>query len=199
MTKLEIFNIALGEHGKHITETDITNGVFEAVMCETYYRAAVLNVLGECDWAYRVQRIPYDVEYDRPEDGWLHGFTLPYGLLRIVKQSDEPYQIMGNKYLTDNPRPRIYGIMDCFDEEMERDDMCYLVGYNLAFLLCQKLSPANNEIMSLILQNYQAMLKPMLTAQSNTETRTIEEGGAVSYGEQIPEYPAIPSYNRRHC
>jgi len=197
MTKLQIFNIALGEHGKQITQADITNNIYEAQMCETYYRNAVLNVLGECDWNFLLTRVVYDPDYDYPEGGWTHGFLLPQGILRVVPRSSYPYEVIGNKFLTNEDRPEIYVMMDTFDPEVARDEICYLIGYNLAFLLCQKLSPANNVLMQMILQNYNLVLTPLKNAQATTYFRTIEECGTEPV-ERLPYVHIERAGNHSH-
>lgn len=179
----EIFNKALLQHGKTCTKADVESSTpkWEIVLCQNFYRKAVLNVLGECDWVRYTQKIFFDPSYDFPEGGWMHGYLLPQGILRILPNSDQPYEIIRNKFLTNEERPYINAIMDTFDPEDAEDDFCELVSLAIAYELCGIIGPADPNVQTKIRQSYSWLLTPMVSAQSNAQIRSVEEGGPIGF------------------
>lgn len=183
MTRTEIYNIALRQHGKRCTEQEVTSEdkPYEVRLCDDVFRSAVHKVLGEHNWSSRTVPVYYDKDFDFPERGWRHGYLLPQGLLRVIPRSTNPYLLMGTKFLTDEDDPVIYGIMDNFDPEIETDDMCNLVGLAMAYELCGIIAPADNAIASMIIQKYSWTMAPMISADCPAQRRSIEEGGALEF------------------
>ena len=181
MTKTDIYRIALRQHGKTCTEEEVRSDTppYEVVLCNTYYDAAVRRVLGETDWSFLLRRVEISETEDLPEGRWAHGFVLPFGILRVAKRSTKPYQLLGNRFMTDDDDPDIYVIQDAFEPTFAPRDICTLVGLALAYELCGILAPADNAVMQLILQSYSWTLQPMIAAESPSIIRSPEEGGPV--------------------
>ena len=179
MTRTEIYNIALRQHGKKCTQEEVLSQTppYEVELCNTYYDAAVRKVLGESDWAFILRRVEASDCEDRPQGRWAHGFVLPPFTLRVSGISTKPYQIIGRTFLTNEADPDIYIIPNWFESEMAPDDICQLIGLALAYGLCGILAPANNAIAQLIIQNYSWILQPMITAEAPAYMRSVEEGG----------------------
>jgi len=181
MTLTEIYNIALRQHGKLCTEAEVTsaNPPYEVRLCTSGYNSAVHRVLGEFNWSHFTVPVIYQELYDFPKGKWVHGYLLPQGILRIVPRSTQPYDLIGNVFLTNEERPDIFAIMDNFDCESAPDNFCELVGLALAYDLCGIIAPADNAILSMILQKYSWTLQTMISADCPAEKRALEEGGAL--------------------
>lgn len=183
MTKTEIYNIALRQHGKKCTEAEVKSDTppYEVQLCNTYYDAAVQKVLGESDWSWLVRRVDLEDCDDEPSGKWAHGFTLPFGFSRVSDLSTKPYQVINGHFYTNEDDPEIYIVPSefYFNCEMAPHNICQLVGLALAYELCGILAPADNAISNLILQNYSWILQPMISAESTSYIRSPEEGGPI--------------------
>lgn len=183
MTRLDIYNIALGQHGRKCTQSDIEsqNPPYDVELCNRYYDAAVKKVLGEEDWSFLLRKLEIeDLDDDEPTGKWAHGFLLPKRIMRVSKLSTKPYMLIGGRFLTDEDEPDIYVMSDNFDPENAPDDICQLIGLALAYQLCGILAPANSALSQLILQNYTWILQPMISSEATSIIRTPEEGGPVA-------------------
>lgn len=181
MTRTEIYNIALRQHGKTCTNEEVVaiNPPYEVGLCASGYNAAVHRVLGEFNWSKYTVPVLYQEVFDFPRGKWEHGFLLPQGVLRIVSRSTKPYDLIGNMFLTNEDHPEIYAIMDNFDCESAPDNFCELVGLALAYDLCGILSPPESPIMQMIMQKYSWTLQSMIAADCPSEERSLAEGGAI--------------------
>ena len=184
MTKLQIYNIALQQHGKKCTqaELDSANPPYEVQVCNTNYEAAWRKVLGECDWQSMLVKVDVADCDDEPAGKWAHGFVLPYGIMRVSSISSKPYQIRAGHFYTDEDNPDIYYMPEFFDCRIAPENICHLVGLALAFELCAILAPADNAISQRIVQSYGWLLQPMISAEAPSYIRGPEEGGPVNIG-----------------
>ena len=181
MTRTEIYNIALRQHGKKCTEAEVKSDTppYEVQLCNTYYDAAVQKVLGEVDWSFMVRKVEVEDCDDEPMGKWKHGFSLPPFYLRVSSLSTKPYQVINRHFLTNEDDPDIYIVPSFFECEMAPNEICQLVGLALAYELCGILAPADNAIANLVIQNYSWILQPMIAAESTSFVRSVDEGGPV--------------------
>lgn len=174
MTKLEIYNIALSQHAKKCTQTEIEslNPPTEVEACNTMFNLAVSDVLGEYDWSYFLAPIELDLSDDEPSGNWKHGFFMPYSVARIAKvsASHKPYLVAGNRYYTQEDAPKgLWGIKwTAADMENAPADICNLVGLWLGYLISTILSPSDNNLANRILQNYSAHLATVMHHEINS-------------------------------
>lgn len=167
MTKLEIFNTALSQHGKRCTqaEMDSVNPPTEVEACQRMYEMAVQDVLGEADWSFCVAPVELDLEDDEPYGKWSHGFLMPGNVIRIARTEakHEPFFITGGRYYTDEERPEPWGVRwDAGVLDIAPRDFCYLVGLWLGYLVSTIISPSDSNLANRILQNYSAHLQGMM-------------------------------------
>ena len=181
MTRTEIYNIALGRHGKKCTEAEVksNNPPYEVQLCHNYYDAAVQKVMGENDGSLMVRRVDVKDCDDEPMGRWKHGFTLPPFINRVSPLSTKPYQVIDRHFYTNEDEPDIFVIPSFFESEIAPDPICQLVGLALAYELCGILAPADNAIATLILQNYSWILQPLISSEATSHIRSVEEGGPV--------------------
>ena len=181
MTRTEIYNIALQQHGKKCTEAEVKSDTppYEVQLCNTYYDAAVQKVMGESDWSFMVRRVDLEDCDDEPMGAWKHGFRLPPFYNRVSDLSTKPYQVINGHFLTNKDNPDIFVVPAFFESEIAPRQICQLVGLALAYELCGIIAPADNAISSLILQNYSWILQPMLASESPSIVRSVEEGGPI--------------------
>ena len=182
MTRTEIYNIALQQHGKKCTEAEVKseNPPYEVQLCHTYYDAAVQKVLGENDWSFLVRRVEVEDCDDEPMGKWKHGFSLPPFYNRVSALSTKPYQVIDRHFYTDEDNPDIFIIPSYFESELAPNNICQLVGLALAYELCGILAPADNAIANLIMQNYSWTLMPMISAEATSFIRSVDEGGPLA-------------------
>ena len=182
MTRTDIYNIALRQHGKMCTEAEVKSETppYEVQLCNTYYDAAVHKVMGENDWSFMVRRVDIADCDDEPTGRWAHGFTLPFGASRVSSLSTKPYQVINRHFCTDSDDPEIYVVPSHIDCLAAPPEFCQLVGLALAYELCGILAPADSAIANLILQNYSWILQPMISAEAPSYLRTAEEGGPIA-------------------
>lgn len=183
MTLLEIYNIALKPHGKRCSESDLQaeNPPYEVELCNTYYRSAVRKALGEADWPEAMRYVEPIEAQGIPKGKWAHAFLLPKNMTRVAVRSTKPYDLAPGVFLSNSEHPEIYVISSQFDCEKVSDGLCELVGLALAYILCGLLSPADNNISQVIMQNYNWTLSPMISAISTGELRSEEEGGPIGF------------------
>ena len=168
MTKLEIYNIALSQHGKKCTKEELEsqNPPTEVEACNTMYELAISGVLGENDWSFFLTQIELDFDDDEPAGNWTHGFYMPGNVARIAKISakHKPYLIAGNRFYTNEDAPKdLWGIKwSALQMEAAPRDICYLVGLWLGYLVSTTLSPSDNNLANRILQNYSAQLSSVM-------------------------------------
>lgn len=174
MTKLDIFNMALAQHGKRCTQAEIesSNPPTEVEACERMYRTAVDNVLGEYDWSFCVVPIELYLDDDEPYGKWTHGFRMPGNVIRIARPysgSREPFFITGGRYYTDEDRPEPWGILYSSKiMDVAPPDFCDLVGIWLGYLISTLISPGDVNLANRILQNYSAGLSSMMKREQNS-------------------------------
>lgn len=174
MTRLEIFNIALSQHGKKCLQEDLVapNPPTEVEACQRMYEMAVQDVLGEYDWSFFLAPIELDLEDDAPYGRWTHGYLIPAGVSRLTKVGgrNKPYLVAGNRFYTDRDRPDdLWGIrwssamMDNAPRELGN-----LVGLWLGYLISTIISPSDGNLANRILQNYSAHLQAMMRREEGS-------------------------------
>lgn len=173
MTKLDIFNMALSQHGRKCTQAEIDsdNPPTEVEACNRMYRTAVDNVLAEYDWSFCVVPIELDYEDDESYGRWLHGYRMPTSVIRIARPygKGEPFFISGGRYYTDEEKPQVWGIMYTSSiMDMAPSDFCNLVGLWLGYLISTIISPGDANLAQRIIQNYSASLTAMMKRESNS-------------------------------
>lgn len=172
MTKLDIFNIALSQHGKRCTQEDLLaeNPPTEVEACSRMYDIAVQEVLAEQDWSFCVAPVEIDREDDEPYGRWLHGYRMPGNVIRIARadMSRHPFFITGGRYYTDEDDPKPWGITFMATVmDIAPPDFCSLVGMWLGYLISTMISPGDNNLAQRILQNYSADLQSMMRRENN--------------------------------
>ena len=172
MTKLEIYNIALSQHGKKCTqeEIDATIQPTEVEACVRMFETAVQDVLGEQDWSFCVVPIELDREDDEPYGKWHHGYAMPNDIIRIARSdmSMHPFKVSGGRFYTDEDNPEVWGISYTASIlEMAPRDFCNLVGLWLGYLISTIISPSDNNLAQRILQNYSAHLQALNRREQN--------------------------------
>lgn len=172
MTKLEIFNIALSQHGKRCTQTELdsSNPPTEVEACTRMFETAVQDVLGEQDWSFCVAPVELDREDDEPYGRWNHGYRLPGNIIRIARadMGRHPFFTTGGRYYTDEDNPHVWGIRySAMILDIAPRDFCNLVGLWLGYLVSTIISPSDGNLAQRILQNYSAHLQAMNKRELN--------------------------------
>lgn len=173
MTKLDIFNMALSQHGKRCTQAEIDsdNPPTEVEACQRMYNVAVQEVLGEQDWSFCVVPIELDLEDDEPYGKWLHGYRMPGNIIRIARadMSSHPFFITGGRYYTDEDNPEVWGVpYTASIMDMAPADFCNLVGLWLGYLISTIISPSDTNLAQRIIQTYSAHLQGLMKRESNS-------------------------------
>lgn len=166
MTKLELFNIALSQHGKRCTqaEIDAANPPTEVEACQRMYEMAVQDVLAEADWSFCVAPVEIYLDDDEPYGKWAHGYLMPGNVIRIARTGagQQPFLITGGRFYTDEDRPEPWGITwDKTVLDIAPRDFCNLAGLWLGYLVSTIISPGDANLANRILQNYSAHLQAM--------------------------------------
>ena len=172
MTKLQIYNLALAQHGKRCTAAEMSaeSKPHEVDACDTMFDVAVQNVLGEYDWSFCVVPMQLERDDDEPYGDWAHGYHLPYGMLRLarVENGTFPFMVANNRFYCDEDDPKIWGIPSGVAySEMWPADFSALIGLWLAFLISPIVSPSDNNLSSRILQTYSAQLQTLMRRELN--------------------------------
>lgn len=183
MTKLEIYNIALAMNGKKTTKAEMTAEVkpTEVDACDNMYSLAIKSVLGECDWSFFVRPMNVYLDDDQPHGKWKHGYLIDrcevYRIAR-VDAGNEPFQILGERFYTDEDEPSLWGITnDSFILETAPRDFCYLVGLYLGYLISTILSPSDVSIAQGALQAYSGQLSSAMKRECNNFNLNYLEDG----------------------
>lgn len=173
MTKLEVYNIALGLNGKRCTqkELDSENPPREVSACNLMYTVAIKNVLSETDWSFFVKPIDIDYTDDERAMGFEHGYFIPRRFDRIVRVgcNMSQFHLADNRLYTDDERPEVWGMPAVEDVDMEYApvNFCNAVGIWLGYLISIQVSPSDANLGNRILQIYSAQLSTMMRAETN--------------------------------
>ena len=174
MTKLEIFNKALAQHGKKCTqeELDSSNPPTDVEACQRMYDQAIEDVLAEHDWSFCVVPIELDYEDDEPYGLYRHGYRMPANIIRVARKSSEnkyPFFISGGRLYTSEEKPQLWGVlMSSIIMDVAPRDFCNLVALWLGFLVATIISPGDSNLTQRILQNYSAHLQAMMKRELNS-------------------------------
>jgi hypothetical protein len=178
MTQLEIFNLALSLHDRVITQADLDslNPSKEVRLCKTYHPVALAKALREMDWSFFTEKLAIDMSDDVPGWGFLHGFLLPDNLFKHVPISDEPFQVSGDRYYTDNEEPELYGMFkNCSDTLAHPDEFDMLVAFGISYEICGMLSPRSG-IDQQAVQHYSWILGALTAAEVHNNYRAVSRG-----------------------
>lgn len=173
MTKLDIYNLALLQHGKKCTREEMEMDQYKPVeveICDRMYPIAVENVLGEFDWAFCVVPIEVDRANDEPFGKWSHGYSLPENVVRIarVDANQKPFMVAGGRLYTNDPDMSVWGVVnDSKIMALAPDDFCYLVAMWMAYLISTAISPSDANLPNRILQMYSAQLQSLMKREIN--------------------------------
>jgi len=173
MTDLELYNITLSLFDREITQEDLdsTNPSREVRLCKLYKKFAQLRVMREFDWSFLVVRLDIDLENDEPGRGYLHGFLLPEGLLKVVHAFSEfPYDVAGGRIYTDTDEPVVYGIMETLPDSNIPEDFHELIAYALAYQIAPLLAP-EGKVDQVTLQKYTWALSGLISSECHNNSR----------------------------
>lgn len=173
MTDLELYNITLSLFDREITQEDLdsTNPSREVRLCKLYKKFAQLRVMREFDWSFLVVRLDIDLENDEPGRGYLHGFLLPDGLLKVVHAFSEfPYDVAGGRIYTDTDEPVVYGIMETLPDSNIPEDFHELIAYALAYQIAPLLAP-EGKVDQVTLQKYTWALSGLISSECHNNSR----------------------------
>lgn len=178
MTRLELFNLALSLHDRQITQADLEspNPPKEVRLCVTYQPVALSKALHEADWSFFTKRLDVDLSDDVAGWGYSHGYLLPADLYKHVPVNDEPFQIAGGRYFTNEGSPVLYGIpRDCFETMVHPEEFDMLVASAISYEICGILSPKSG-LEQLALQQYSWLLAALTAAELYNNQRTAPRG-----------------------
>lgn len=173
MTDLELYNITLSLFDREITQADLdsTNPSREVRLCKLYKKFAQLRVMREFDWSFLVVRLDIDLENDEPGRGYLHGYLLPAGYLKVVHAFSEfPYDVAGGRIYTDTDEPVVYGIMETLPDSNIPEDFHELIAYALAYQIAPLLAP-EGKVDQVTLQKYTWALSGLISSECHNNSR----------------------------
>lgn len=173
MTDLELYNIALSLFDRVITQEDLDSETpsKEVRLCKLYRPLATMRVMREFDWSFLVVKLTLDYEDDEPGRGYLHGYRLPEGLLKVVHAfSDFPYEVAGGRIYLDAIDTAVYGIMEDLPEEHVPSDFYELIAYALAYQIAPLLAP-EGRVDQVTLQKYTWALNGLISAECHNNMR----------------------------
>jgi hypothetical protein len=173
MTDLELYNITLSLFDRVITQEDLDSATpsKEVRLCKLYKPLAILRVLREFDWSFLVVELQIDYGDDSPGRGFLHGYKLPAGLLKVVHAfSDFAYEVAGGRIYTDVDEAVVYGIMEDLPEADVPTDFYELIAYALAYQIAPLLAP-EGRVDQVTLQKYTWALNGLISAECHNNMR----------------------------
>jgi hypothetical protein len=174
MTELELFNITLSLFDREITQEDLDSPTpsKEVRLCKLYYPLAKLKAMREFDWSFLVVRLQLDTsDDDGGSRGYLHGYKLPEGTMKVVQAfSVFPYEVAGGRLYTDVDNAVVYGIMKELPTEHVPDDFYELIAYALAFQISGLLVP-DGRMDQMILQRYTWASQGLISADCHNTSR----------------------------
>jgi hypothetical protein len=173
MTDLELYSIALSLFDREVTQEDLDspNPSREVRLCKLYHNLAQLRVMREFDWSFLIVRLQLVLEDDEPGRGYLHGFLLPEGLLKVVHAFSEfPYEVAGGRIYTDIDEPVVYGIMESLPASHVPADFYELIAYALAYQIAPLLAP-EGKIDQITLQKYTWALNGLISTECHNNSR----------------------------
>lgn len=174
MTELELFNITLSLFDREITQSDLDSATpsREVRLCRLYLPFAKVRAMREFDWSFLVVQLPLDTsDDDGGSRGYLHGYRLPEGYLKVVHAfTDFPYEVSGGRIYTDLEDPMVYGIMEELLSEYVPKDFYELVAYALAYEIAQLLVP-DGKMDNVILQRYTWASSGLISAECHNNSR----------------------------
>jgi len=173
MTDLELFNITLSIFDREITQEDLDSltPIKEVRLCKRYLSLSKLKVLREFDWSFLIEKLQIELSERGSYKGFLYGFTLPEGLLKVVQvNTDYPYQIIGNTFYTDVDNPILFGIMEDFKEDYAPKDFYELIAYALAYQIAPLLAP-EGRFDQIVLQKYTWALNGLISAECHNNSK----------------------------
>ena len=174
MIELDLYNITLSLFDREIAQADLDSATpsKEVRLCRRYFPLAKLRAMREFDWSFLVVKLQIDTSDDNGGGcGFLHGYRLPSGLLKVVHAfSDFPYEVAGGRIYTDIDNLVVYGIMDDLPESHVPQDFYELIAYALAFQIAQLLVP-EGKMDQITLQKYTWALNGLVSAECHNNSR----------------------------
>jgi hypothetical protein len=173
MTDLELYNITLSIFDREITQDDLDSQTpsKEVRLCRRYLPLAKLKVLREFDWSFLIEKLQIELVERGGYKGFLYGFLLPEGLLKVVRnETDYPYEVIGNILYTDIDNPTIFGIMEDFKEDHAPKDFYELIAYALAYQIAPLLAP-EGRFDQVVLQKYSWALNGLISAECHNNSK----------------------------
>ena len=167
MTDLELFNIALSLFDREVTqaELDSDNPPREVRLCQLYKPFAVIKAMREFNWSFLIVKLYMDYNDDEPGRGFAHGYLLPDGLFKVVRNFTRyPYEVAEGKIFTDVDCAEVYGIMKELPEDHVPDDFYELIAYALAYQIAPLLAP-EGRVDQVTLQKYSWALNGLLSSE----------------------------------
>ena len=151
--KLKIYNVAVTVFNmrpftlEEIEDADGSNPNLQTF--DTLLNPALDMAMREYDWSF-LQSV-LDMGSDLGAVGaYPHSYKLPDGLFRLCKvrigRRGHHFQRIGNTILTfSDDAPTAFGIMENFDTDKAPRDFWALVGYALAFMASNSISPGDSK------------------------------------------------------
>jgi hypothetical protein len=87
-TQIEICNMAILEVGGNRID-DINATEIEAVLCKANYDTCRKAALEDAEWSFAIDRVALAPDALPPAFGWGFQFTLPAGVLRVLKVAED--------------------------------------------------------------------------------------------------------------
>jgi hypothetical protein len=167
MTDLDLYKITLSLFDKEITQADLDSDTpsREIRLCRLYKDLAQVRAMREFDWSFLTVKLQIDYDDDVPGRGFLHGYALPNGLLKVVRAYTKyKYEVAEGRIYTDIGEPDVYGIMADLPESHVPEDFYELIAYALAYLIAPMLAP-EGRMDKVILQKYTWALNGLLVSE----------------------------------
>lgn len=174
MTDLELFNLALAQFDKQVTQSDLdaVSPSKEVRLCRQFLPMAKRKAMREFDWSFLTARIDVDhTDDDGGFHGFSHGYLLPTGLLKLVHtSSDFPYVVVGKRLYVNIDNPTVYGVMQELPVIGVPEDFYELIAYALAFQIASMLAPEGKTDQA-VLQKYTWVLNGLISAECHNNRR----------------------------
>ena len=113
MDQTTLCNLSLAKIGDQ-SITSLTDGSLEARFCNLYYPVVLQELLMMRDWNFAAQLATLTQTSATPAFGWSYSYLLPNDYCRMLSFNDigdaaplRPYQIFGNRLLTDESYAQI--------------------------------------------------------------------------------------------